>query len=119
MTQEISFSNPKTLGCVVLGATQVNKILPFETTEGVFINDAFVKVYRGEDYRGRKLLITYTVGNGLVLSGTNTQGTSKTLSLSLNGPDYVGVAPPDQTLKAECSFFTAGDIEIIFDLIIT
>ena len=107
----VSFYNPKDIGGFDLGLTQVNKLLPFKTTTGVFLDAPFVKVYKGTI-----LLKTYTIGDGLTLTGTNEDGTEKTLTLTLNGSDFSSYQKAN--LKCECSFFIEGDIEIIFNLLI-
>lgn len=105
----ISFYNPKDLGCFDIGITQINKILPFTSVQGVFTTSAKV-----EFFQGSRLVRTVEYAD-MVLSGTNTQGQSKTLSLTLNGADFEDYKGAG--LEAVCSsFFTVGDIEMTFTL---
>tara|TARA_R110002020_G_scaffold19955_2_gene68380 strand:- start:250 stop:585 length:336 start_codon:yes stop_codon:yes gene_type:complete len=106
---EIDFYNPTDAGTTVLGVTQINKLMPFKSVQGVYITNPFVKVYNCD-----KLVKEYTLADGLVLSGTNEVGTEKTLTLTLNGTDFVGYE--GRFLDAKCSFFVNGDIEIIFKI---
>ena len=105
----INFYNPKNIGTTEIGATQINKVIPFKTVNGVFITSPVVKVYLCG-----KLIKEYTINNGLELTGTNQQGTEKTLSLTLSGTDYTLYKKKD--LDAQCTFFVLGDIEIVFKI---
>jgi len=106
---EIDFYNPTDAGTTVLGVTQINKLMPFKSVQGVYITNPFVKVYNCD-----KLVKEYTLADGLVLNGTNEVGTEKTLTLTLNGTDFVNYK--GRFLDAKCSFFVDGDIEIIFKI---
>ena len=106
---KIDFYQPTNIGVTEIGVTQINKLIPFKTTNGVFIAGSVVNVYFRE-----KLVKTYTIGDGLVLTGTNTLGNEKTLTLTLNGADFEGYK--GSLLEAECTFFNEGDIEIIFKI---
>lgn len=106
----IAFYDPKHLGCFDLGTTQKNKVIPFKSVEGVFLANAEVKVFNHSN-----LDSTYTIGDGLLIVGTNTQGTEKTLKLTLQGVDFQYLK--GSTLRFECSnFFVDGDLEMIFEL---
>jgi hypothetical protein len=106
---EIDFYQPTSIGVTEIGATQINKLMPFKSTNGVFIPNSVVNVFFC-----KKLVKTYTIGDGLELTGTNTAGTEKTLTLTLNGTDFAGYK--GSLLDAECTFFNEGDIEIIFKI---
>ena len=106
---QIDFYQPTSIGVTEIGATQINKLMPFKTTNGVFIAGSVVNVFYC-----KKLVKTYTIGDGLVLTGTNTLGIEKTLTLTLNGTDFAGYK--GSLLDAECTFFNEGDIEIIFKI---
>ena len=106
---KIDFYQPTNIGVTEIGVTQINKLIPFKTTNGVFIAGSVVNVYFC-----KKLVKTYTIGDGLVLTGTNTIGNEKTLTLTLNGADFEGYK--GSLLEAECTFFNQGDIEIIFKI---
>ncbi len=103
------FYNPQDLGIFDIGITQVDKVIPFKSTAGVFIAGSKV-----EFYRGKQLVKSYTIGSGLVISGTNTEGLVKTLSLTLQGSDFSTLGK--QSLIGKCTFFTTGDIEMTFNL---
>jgi|GEM_PF-4258772 hypothetical protein len=106
---EIDFYKPEDIGLVEIGETQINKQIPFKTINGVFINSSIVNLYHF-----KKLLKTYKINDGLQLTGVNTLGSEKTLTLTLNGTDFK--AYKGDFLNAECSFFNEGDIEIIFKI---
>ena len=106
---EIDFYQPTRIGTVEIGRTQINKLLPFKTTNGVFIGAPIVNVYDGNI-----LVKQYTLGDGLTLTGTNSQGVEKTLTLEIDGTDYVSYVCT--ILQAECTFFNVGDVEITFKL---
>ena len=106
---QIDFYQPTNIGVTEIGVTQINKLMPFKTTNGVFIAGSVVNVYFC-----KKLVKSYTIGDGLDLSGDNTLGVEKTLTLTLNGTDFAGYQ--DALLDAECTFFNEGDIEIIFKI---
>jgi len=106
---KIDFYQPTNIGVTEIGVTQINKLIPFKTPNGVFIAGSVVNVYFC-----KKLVKTYTIGDGLVLTGTNTIGNEKTLTLTLNGADFEGYK--GSLLEAECTFFNQGDIEIIFKI---
>ena len=106
----INFYNPnKSIGVTEIGATQINKLIPFKTVNGLYIPNPVIKVFLCG-----KLIKEYTINNGLQLTGTNQQGTEKTLTLTLNGPDYS--LYKGKELEAQCTFFVLGDIEIIFKI---
>jgi len=116
MTDNISFYNPTDIGYFDLGTTQINKALEFKSTEGVFDASSYVKFYlKASGQNKRTLFKTYTIGDGITLSGTNTQGQEKTAALLINGSDFPNVCV-GSILEAECSFFVLGDVEIIFEL---
>jgi len=106
---KIDFYQPTNIGVTEIGVTQINKLVPFKTTNGLFIAGSVVNVYFC-----KKLVKTYTIGNGLELTGTNTIGNEKTLTLTLNGSDFEGYK--GSLLEAECTFFNEGDIEITFKI---
>ncbi len=105
----ISFYNVTDIGFFDLGVTQINKIIPFETENGVFINGSYVKFYVGDS-----LVKTKTIGDGLTIDGDNVLGTIKTLKLELNGSEFENLK--GKTMDCRCSFFNEGDIEIEFKL---
>ena len=105
----IKFYNPKNIGTTELGITQINKIVPFKTVNGVYITNPTVTVLSC-----KTIVKEFTLGDGLELTGTNTQGTEKTLTLTLNGSDFT--AYKKNSLDVQCTFFVEGDIEIIFKL---
>ena len=108
-TDNIVFYNPQDLGIFDLGITQIGKVIPFKSTAGEFIAGSKVDFYRGGQF-----VKTYTIGSGLAISGTNTAGVEKTLSLTLQGSDFS--TQGNQNLIGKCTFFTAGDIEMTFNL---
>lgn len=90
--------------------------MPFKSLQGVFDPASVVNFYlKSSGQNKRTLFKSSTIGNGLLLTGTNTAGQEKTLSLTLNGPDFSTI-PAGSFLEVECSFFIAGDIEIIFEV---
>ena len=109
MIDNISFYNPKDIGYFDLGVSQINKTLPFKTTNGVFTGASFIKVYK------KNIVVKeYNLSDGLTIVGSNVLGQEKTLSVVLNGADfanYKGVI-----LEAVCSFFVEGDLEVTFSL---
>ncbi|MCP4501285.1 MAG: hypothetical protein GY822_15100 [Deltaproteobacteria bacterium] len=106
---EIKFNNPQTIGITELGVTQTNKLLPFKTLNGVFIENPTVTILLCNNiYR------IYTLGDGLELSGANEIGVEKTLTLTLNGSDFA--ENKNNVLDGHCSFFVEGDVEIVFKL---
>lgn len=105
----LNFYNPKNIGTADIGLTQINKLIPFKTVNGVYISNPVVRVSSCDN-----TVKEYTLGNGLELTGTNTEGTEKTLTLTLNGPDFI--AYKKNSLDVQCTFFVEGDIEIIFKL---
>ncbi len=106
----IKFYNPdNSIGTTDLGVTQINKLVPFKTVNGVYISNPTITVYSCKN-----IVKQFTLGDGLELTGTNTQGTEKTLTLTLNGPDFQ--AYRGNVLDVKCTFFIEGDIEIIFKL---
>ena len=109
MSSNNPFYNPKDAGKFDLGITQQNKKISFKSIDGVF--DASAKV---EFFHNSSSVHNYTIGNGLTIVGTNTQGTEKTLELVMNGSDFSAYA--GQTLDVKCTFFVLGDIEVIFKL---
>jgi len=112
----LSFYNPTPIGYFDLGTSQINKALSFKSEEGVFIPEAKISFYsRAKGTTPRALFKIYTLGDGLALSGTNTQGSEKTLVLTLNGADF-GAATPGDYFDAEATLFSLGDIEITFSL---
>lgn len=108
-TDNKSFYNPVDAGIFDLGITQVDKVIPFASTAGVFIAEAKV-----DFFSSNRIVKTATIGSGLVIVGTNTAGISKTLELTLQGADFSKYC--NQHLQAKCTLFTDGDIEVIFDL---
>lgn len=105
----VAFHNPKNLGCFDLRYTQKNKVLPFKSVAGVYTSLGKVEIYNGS-----RLLKTYEYAD-MSLTGTNTQGSEKTLSLTLQGADFAEYR--GKNLTAECtSFFIDGDLEMTFDL---
>ena len=106
----INFYNPnKSIGQTKIGVTQINKLVPFKTTNGVYLENPTIKVFNGD-----RLIKDFSIGDGLELTGTNAQGTEKTLTLTLNGAEFSSYRGKD--LEAQCSFFVLGDIEIIFKI---
>jgi hypothetical protein len=105
----ISFVNISHLGCFDLGVTQINKIIPFSSIDGVYIPESKIVIYTGTTE-----IKTYTIGDGLTIVGTNVAGTSKTLQLLLQGRDFYN--KQREELLARCTFFTDGDIEVEFNL---
>ena len=102
----LAFYNPKDLGYFDLGVTQVNKILRFKSTTGIFTPEAKIAIYNG-----RNLVREYA----LPLTGQNILGSEKILTLTLQGADYTQYR--NATLSGECySFFVDGDLEMIFTL---
>jgi hypothetical protein len=112
----LAFYNPKDLGYFDLGVTQVNKILRFKTTSGIFTPDAKIAIYNGISlYNGRNLVREYAFPTDLALTGQNIFGSEKILTLTLQGADYTQYR--NATLSGECySFFVEGDLEMIFTL---
>ena len=103
MADNLVFHNPTDYGLFDLGSTQINKSMVFTYTQA--ISDDCKVVFTEYD----TIIKEYTIGDGIVKSGDNLSAT-----LSISGADfsaYVG-----KTLKAHCTFFTAGDTEVIFDL---
>jgi len=105
----IEFYNPSDIGTTILGVTQINKLMPFTSVNGVFISNPLIKIYNCN-----QLIKEYSLTDGLVLTGDNTNGVSKTLTLTLNGTDFISYK--DRKIVAKCSFFGVGDIEIIFKI---
>ncbi len=103
MSEKI-FHNPANIGTITLAISQVNKVLPFDFGTYTPLTESKVVVYRGDS-----IIKTYTVGNGLTLTGN-------VISLNLNGSDYEPYL--DKQLQVECNFLIPGDVEIIFQLII-
>jgi hypothetical protein len=104
----LAFYNPKDLGYFDLGVTQVNKILRFKTTNGIFTPEAKIAIYNG-----RNLVREYATD--LTLTGQNILGSEKILTLTLQGADYTQYR--NAVLSGECySFFVDGDLEMIFTL---
>lgn len=104
-----AFYNPVSAGRYKLGLKQENKAIEFTTIDGVFIPESKI-----EFYLSKSLIKTSDLNNDLSIDGTNSQGSSKTLTASLNGVDfslYKGAV-----LNAKCTFFIDGDVEVIFDL---
>ena len=106
---DINFYNPTDIGTTILGVSQIDKLMPFKSVQGVYITNPFVNVYSCN-----KLVKEYTFTDGLVLSGTNEAGVEKTLTLTLNGTDFTSYK--DRILVAKCTFFNEGDIEIVFKI---
>jgi hypothetical protein len=106
------FYNPVDAGFFDLGVTQLNKLLPFASVAGVVLAAPNAKV----DVLSKSgvLIKTYTEGSGFTVSGTNTPGILKSVDLILSGTDFVNWA--GETLTCKCTFFTIGDIEIVFGL---
>lgn len=103
MADNKAFHNPTDFGKFDIGSTQVNKQIQFNTSIAV-ITGCIVALTIG-----RKLIKTYAVGSGLVISNND-----MTVTLTISGSeliDYVG-----KVLKGHCSFFVAGDTELTFDL---
>ena len=110
MMDNLAFYNPKDLGYFDLGVTQVNKILRFKTTTGIFTPEAKIAIYNG-----RNLVREYVLPTDLTLTGQNILGSEKILTLTLQGADYTQYR--NATLSGECySFFVDGDLEMIFTL---
>ena len=105
------YYEPVEIGKFVLPVGHPGLDFPFTTLEGVIIPEAKVDVYFNNT-----LFKTYTIGDGLVLTGTNTQGVSKTLTLTLIGADYATKAGFGYSLQAKCSFLVEGEINMVFDL---
>jgi len=109
MTDNISFYNIKDIGYFDLGVSQINKTLPFKTTNGVFTSNCFIKIYKKNT-----LIKEYTLVDGLSITGSNVLGQEKTLSVVLNGSEFS--EHKGANLNAVCSFFIEGDLEITFTL---
>ncbi len=99
------FHNPTDFGCFDLATSQVAKQMVFDWDAAVSADAKIVITLR------KRLVRTYTVGDGLTLSNTD-----QTVTLSLDGADYESM--PGNTLDAACSFFIPGDIELTFTLLI-
>jgi len=106
---QLIFNNPINFGVIDLSTSQVNKDLPFTSVAGVFIGAPKVDIYDGEI-----VIKTYLLGSGLALTGTNTIGNSKTLTVTFQGTDFS--TKKNKTLIGKCTFFVAGDIEVVFNL---
>ena len=111
-TPEIPFYNPVHPGAISLGLTQTDKIISFKSLVGVFIPESSVSVY----YKNTQLK-EYTIGDGITIVGTNTTGIEKTANCVLQGADFDGFK--GCILRLECTFFIDGDIEIIFNLVVS
>ncbi len=111
MSDNISFYNPVDIGYFDIGTTQVNKVLPFKSVDGVFIPECYVR-FKTLD---KKQVAKFEIGNGLTIIGNNVQGEEKTLQLVISGSDFPTLGQ-GSLVKAECSFFVLGDIEITFSL---
>lgn len=105
----VDFYNTKNIGTFRIGSTQVNKLVPFKTTEGVFIDSCKIEIFYN-----KKLIKGYVMGSGLILSGSNIQGSEKTLLWTLNGSDFSSKL--ELPLVGRCTFFTLGDVEVEFRL---
>lgn len=105
----VAFHNPKSIGVINLGATQINKPITFTTPVGVFLASSKVRVFCSQ-----RTIKTLTIGNGLSIVGDNINGSEKTLTCLLNGDDYRRYK--GDRLSGECTFFIEGDIEIVFYL---
>lgn len=106
----IRFYNPTDLGMAYLGVTQLNKIIPFKTLNGVFMSGSKVDAYLDS-----KIIKTYTISNGINLIGDNSVGQEKTAELSLNGNDFKNYINRSNILF-KCSFWNIGDVDYIFNL---
>ena len=103
-TDNIAFHNPTDLGIWDLSTSQENKIISFEWDTTVIPEAKIVIVSPSGGFKK-----TYTVGVGLVLSNAD-----KTVRVTLQGIDFIKQC--GKTLDASCSFFTKGDIELVFKL---
>lgn len=114
MTDRTPFFSPPSVGDFTLAASQVDKVISFTSTDGVFVADPYVRVYSGDrGERSRGLVAEYDLGDGLALSGNNVAGESKTLNLTLQGSLVSGL-DFKTTLHAECEFFGVGDVDVTF-----
>ena len=104
-----AFHSPVQLGIFSLAVGQTDKLIPFKSLAGVFI--AGTKV---DFYLNKRLLKSYTIGDGITISGTNLTANIKTAELLIQGSDFSTCV--DETLLGRCTFFDAGDVEIEFNL---
>jgi len=112
-----AFFNPTDIGTFDLALTQVDKKMPFTTTEGVFDSSASVELYLGSRCGERTPVVNYALGSGLEITGNNVVGESKTLTLTMSGSDFSSVGR-GKTVLADCSLFSQGDVEVRFALLI-
>ena len=105
----LQFHNPVDIGSFDLTLSQVDKSLPFKSIAGVIIPEAKVDVFYNN-----QVLKSYTVGSGLEITGTNTPGFEKTVTLTLTGIDFASRV--DRVLLAKCSFLSVGDVDFVFYL---
>jgi hypothetical protein len=106
------FYNPQDLGLFDIGTTQINKLLRFKSTNGVFTPSARIEIHNG-----RTLVRDYSYPDDMLLAGDNLQGSEKILTLTLQGADYLEYR--GRTLTGQCySFFIDGDLEMTFRLAI-
>lgn len=99
----ISLHNPRHLGTFTIGTSQVNKQIVFAFNQAV--NGAARISIIDRD----KVLRTYTIGNGITLSNGN-----QTATLAIQGSQFSSVG--GRTVRANCTFFTVGDLEVTFDI---
>jgi len=99
-----AFHLPADAGTYSIALSQVDKSMTFTTTGGTFLSTSRVVICSGND-----IVKTYTVGDGISLSGD-----LKQLILTFNGSDFKGYE--GTTLNASSSFITEGDVEVTFNL---
>jgi len=104
-----TFHEPAQLGVFSLAIAQTDKAIPFESLAGVFIAGSVVNFYLG-----KRLVKSYTVGDGITITGTNLTANLKTATLLIQGADFLTCI--GDTLLARCTFFQAGDVDIEFNL---
>lgn len=98
-----AFYDPEYIGVFDIATSQRAKTMTFTCGAAVIAGAKVVLSRNGVAYK------TYTVGDGIVLSDSDTIAT-----LTMTGTDlarHVGT-----TLKGEVNLFVLGDVEITFDL---
>ena len=103
MATNAPYYDPKDFGCFDLGTTSLNKTFQFDWDTDVIAEAKAVVTYRGRNVK------TYTVGDGITIENAN-----RTVTISMSGTDFSAYV--DCELNVNCSFFTAGDVEVVYQV---
>lgn len=105
------YYSPADVECFDIATSSVNKTFTFNPTDQNSNPVTIAAEAKAVVVHNGNVVQTYTVGNGIVLSNSDTQAV-----LTINGADFEDY--PGMVLDVQCSLINVGDVEAIFQLLV-